>query len=230
MLRFVFAALLALSGLMAGTYAQTDGATAPDRTETLTLSTGARMDIEYHLPDDFDPHRSYPVMISVGTFFLHDDPAEFGWVIVRAGVEESQYSVAESAEALDHLAEQINVRGGFHIFGYSASSAGVFRIASALPDRFDGVLVMPGHPRRAAQYEPLRETRIRFIVGENDGYWLRESRQAHERFQAMGTDTQIEIIENGGHVLAELSGRPLFERIDRWFGEADGTHHAAGHH
>ncbi|WP_412546520.1 hypothetical protein [Maricaulis sp. MIT060901] len=207
-------------------FAQTDEATPADEYVEVEPSGGASMPMGFYFPDDFDPDREYPVMISVGTFFLHDDPAEFGWVVVRAGVEERQYSVEQSAEALDYIASPVNVASdSFHIFGYSASSAGVFRIAAALPDRFRGVLAMPGHPRQRSEYEPLSDMQIRFIVGENEGYWLRESEAAHRRFERMGTDAEIEIIENGGHVLSQLSGRPLFQRIEAEFGEGSRAHH-----
>ena len=218
--------LLSLIVVTGSAVAQSDQATPADEYVEVELSGGASMPMGFYFPDDFDPHREYPVMISVGTYFLHDDPAEFDWVVVRAGVEERQYSVEQSAEALDYIASRVNVASGrFHIFGYSASSAGVFRIAAALPDRFRGVLVMPGHPRQRSEYEPLTDMQIRFIVGENDGFWLRESEAAHRRFERMGADTAIEIVENGGHVLSHLSGRPLFERIESEFGEGARTHH-----
>lgn len=216
--------LLVISG---AAFVQTEDATPADEYVDVELSGGASMPMGFYFPDDFDPHREYPVMISVGTYFLHDDPSEFGWVVVRAGVADRQYSVEQSAEALDYIASRLNVASDrFHIFGYSASSAGVFRIAAALPDRFRGVLVMPGHPRQRSEYAPLSDMQIRFIVGENDGYWLRESQAAHRRFVDLGTDTNIEIIADGGHVLSELSGRPLFERIDAEFGAGARAHGA----
>ena len=213
--------------LLAGmAQAQTEEATAPDEEVVVELSGGDSISMGFYFPDDFDPHHAYPVMISVGEYFLHDDPSEFGWVVVRAGVADSRLSLAQSTEALDYIASRVNVASGrFHIFGYSASSAGVFRLASALPDRFRGVLVMPGHPRQRSQFAALSDMQIRFIVGENDGYWLRESEAAHRRFQEMGTDTQIEIVENGGHVLSQFSGRPLYRRIEAAFGEAARAHH-----
>lgn len=200
------------------TGAQDTDAAAPDDTEIFHSNSGKSMEIDYYFPDDFDPAKPYPVMLSPGSFFLQDDPAAFGWVVIRAGIEERRFNDREAGEVLDHLMTRVTPRDGkFHMFGYSANSAGVFRVTAALNDRFAGVLAIPGHPRQPAEYEPLRHMKIRFIVGERDGFWLRESKAAHDRFEAMGTDTEIEIVPDGGHVLKHLAGRPLFERMDRWF-------------
>jgi pimeloyl-ACP methyl ester carboxylesterase len=193
----------------------------PDCVETVTLSSGQNMEMAYHLPDDYDPSQSYPVLISVGEYFLADDPAAFGWVVIQAGVEERRYSRDMSREALEHIGETINIAGGkVHILGYSASSGPTFAVAAALPDLFAGVVVIPGHPRQASQYAAIARMRTLFIVGEHDGYWLRETQAAHQRLLDMGATTHLEIVPDGGHVLVELAGRPLFERIDDFFGVA----------
>lgn len=198
--------------------AQDTPAVTPDRAEIFRLSAGKTIELDYYLPDDFDTEKSYPVMLAPGSFFLQDDPAAFGWVIVRAGIEEPRFTARDASVVLNQISTVVVPRGGkFHMMGYSANSGGVFRIAAALRTRFAGILTIPGHPRKRSEYEAIKQMKIRFIVGARDGYWLREAKKAHAQFQALGADTDIEIVENGGHVLKHLAGAPLFKRIDDWF-------------
>lgn len=198
--------------------AQDTPAATPDQTEVFEISTNKSIELDYYLPDGFDTQKPYPVMLTPGSFFLQDDPAAFGWVVVRAYIGDRRFTTKDANIVLDHLSKVIKPRGNrFHIMGYSANSGGTFRIAAALPGRFAGVLTIPGYPRQRLEYEALTRMKIRFIVGERDGYWLREAKKAHAQFTDLGTDTDIEIVKNGGHVLKELAGEPLFKRIDDWF-------------
>lgn len=198
--------------------AQDVPAATPDRVEVFKFSAGKTIELDYYLPSGFEAHKSYPVMLAPGSFFLQDDPAAFGWVVVRAGIGDRRFTTKDAETVLDHLSKMVRPRSGqFYIMGYSANSEGIFRIAAALPTHFAGILTIPGHPRQSGEYETLAGMKIRFIVGERDGYWLREATKAHTQFMELGTDTDIEIIENGGHVLKQLAGEPLFRRIDDWF-------------
>ena len=198
--------------------AQDTPVATPDKTEILNLSADKTIELDYYFPDDFIPGKPYPVILAPGSFFLQDDPSAFGWVVIRAGIGDPRFNADSANAVLDHLMTIVVPRGGkFHMMGYSANSSGVFRIVAALHNRFAGILTIPGHPRRLNEYEALKQMKIRFIVGERDGYWLREAKKAHAQFQKLVTDTEIEIIKNGGHVLRHLAGAPLFKRIDRWF-------------
>ncbi len=198
--------------------AQDTPAATPDRTEVFNLSAGKTIELDYYLPDDFNAEKPYPVMLAPGSFFLQDDPAAFGWVVIRAGISQPRFSADDANAVLDHLMTLVMPRDGkFHMMGFSANSSGVFSVVAALKDRFAGILTIPGHPRHDREYDAVKQMKIRFIVGERDGYWLREAKKAHAAFQKLGTDTEIEIVKNGGHVLKQLAGRPLFKRIDDWF-------------
>ena len=200
--------------------ADEDGRAIPDREDVVTLSGGGEITVGFYLPADYDPEQTYPVIIGPG-FFLRDDPAAHGWVVVRAWLGDAGLSRNDRSAVLDYIDDEINVAGGFRIIGYSAGSGITFQIAGQHNDRFSGVLMIPGHPRRDSDFDAVSDMTLRFVVGENDGYWLRESRSAHQRFTDMGADTELEIVEDGGHVLIELAGDPLFERIDRWFRNSD---------
>ncbi len=179
--------------------AQDRPAATPDRAEVFEFSGGKTIELDYYLPNGFEAQKPYPVMLAPGSFFLQDDPAAFGWVVVRAGIGDRRFTTKDVETVLDHLSVMVTPRGGqFHIMGYSANSGGIFRVAAALPARFAGVLAIPGHPRQRREYEALAGMKIRFIVGERDGYWLREAKKAHTQFMALGIDTDIEIVENGG--------------------------------
>jgi len=198
--------------------AQDMPAATPDRTEVFNVSVGKTIELDYYFPDNFNAEKPYPVMLAPGSFFLQDDPAAFGWVVIRAGIEEPRFNVDNANVILDHISTMVMPRDDrFHMMGYSANSSGVFRIVAALRSRFAGILTIPGHPRQRSEYEAVRQMKIRFIVGARDGYWMREAKKAHALFQKLGTDTEIEVVENGGHVLKHLAGRPLFKRIDDWF-------------
>ncbi len=195
--------------------AQDTPAATPDRTEILNLSAGKTIELDYYLPNGFNPQRPYPVMLAPGDFFLQDDPAAFGWVVIQAGIGDPRFSTDNANAVLDHLTTKVVPRGGkFHMMEYSANSSGVFRIVAALRNRFAGILTTPGHPRQRSEYDAVKQLKIRFIVGERDGYWLLEAKKAHAQFQKLGTDTEIEIVENGGHVLKHLAVAPQFKRID----------------
>ncbi|WP_262694757.1 alpha/beta hydrolase family protein [Kordiimonas aquimaris] len=189
-----------------------------DREEVFETPQGKQIMIKYHLPDHFDQQASYPVMITPGNFFLKNDPALHGWVMIEAFFGKTGFNNDDIRSVINHLHELIDVRNDkLHMMSYSANSGVMFRVAAAFPNDFAGLLTIPGHPRNRGQFEKLKDMRIRFIVGERDSYWLKEAQKAHDTFKNMGTDTELEIVDNGGHVLEKLAGKPLYDRINRWF-------------
>lgn len=220
-MHFLKKAFLAFSITVLGTSfasSQDMPAAAPDRTETFKLSDDKSIELDYYLPDDFDRTVSYPVMLAPGSFFLQDDPAVFGWVVIRAWISDHRFDSADAGRILDHVTSRVKPRyDRFYIMGFSANSAGVFRVVAALNTRFAGILAIPGHPRKRSELEAIAGIKIRFIVGENDNYWLGETKKAHNQLLQLGADTDMEIVPNGGHVLRQLAGTPLFKRIDDWF-------------
>jgi len=198
---------LSISALFAPLAAAQDTpAATPDQSETFTLPAGKTIELDYYLPDGFDAHKAYPVILAPGSFFLQDDPAVFGWVVVRAYIGDRNLTTQNANAVLDHISKTVDPRGNkFYIMGYSANSGGVFRVAATLPNRFAGILTIPGHPRQQREFTQVKHMKIRFIVGEQDSYWLREAKAAHGQLLGLGADTNIEIIENGGHCLNGLN-------------------------
>lgn len=189
-----------------------------DREEVFETPQGKSISIKFHLPDNFSQQTPYPVMIAPGDFFLKGDPTMHGWVMIETFFGKAGFSDDDIRSVINHIRQTITVRGDkLHMMGYSANSGIMFRVAATFPNDFAGLLTIPGHPRNRSQFEKLKEMRLRFIVGDRDSYWLKEAQKAHNAFKEMGTDTAIEIIDNGGHVLEQLAGRPLYDRINRWF-------------
>ncbi len=56
--------------------------------------------------------------------------------------------------------------------------------------------------------------RVQFIVGQNDSYWKKGSEGWHQRFLNAGMKSTLEIIPNGEHVMPEIKGKPIFDRLD----------------
>lgn len=193
---------------------------------TVTLENGESLPYAYHLPQGYDPERAYPVLIGPGdgtpgsdnSFFWKEDPSEYGWIVVETMAFLENAPVETTRRLLDHLEQQFKVEGGrFHAVGYSRGGAPTFRVVLALADRFQSITGIPGHPTATdeATLSRLKTMKVQFIVGENDGYWRRESERAHRLLQALGVDTRLEIIDDGGHVLRELVGRGFMERMQR---------------
>ncbi len=188
-------------------------------------STGDPIPFAIHLPPDFDAQNSYPVLIGPGDgeegadpgFYWQTDPYIKGWIIVDSRIWDS--SGSDSLDAiLDAVAMEVNVEGGkFHAVCWSANSAGIFQLITDHAERFHSITGMAGNPRgvSAADIEALQAVKVQFVVGENDPYWQRSARDAHEKLLAGGVDTIFEVVPNGEHVMTNLIGAPFIQKLEK---------------
>ena len=188
-------------------------------------SSGDAIPYAIHLPPDFDADKSYPVLIGPGDgeegadpgFYWQTDPHIDGWIIVDAQIWDS--ATARSLDALlDAVAAEVNVEGEkFHAVCWSANSAGIFRLIIDHAKRFHSITGMAGNPGRVSSTDiaALQTVKVQFVVGENDTYWQRSARDAHETLLAAGVDSVFEIVPNGEHVMTNLIGAPFISKLEK---------------
>ena len=192
----------------------------------VTLPSGAQLPYAVHLPDGFDPDATYPVLIGPGDgikgaeagFYWRTDLHSHGWIIVDAQIWESETQNDIDA-ILDSIVADYNVEGGkFHAVCWSANSAGIFRLITDHAERFHSITGMAGNPRGVsnADIAALENVKIQFVVGENDAYWQRSARNAHEKLSAGGVDSVLEIVPDGEHVMTNLVGKGFMQKLEKF--------------
>ena len=203
-----------LFAMLAGVFLATPAlAEVEVRTEVFTAPDGEEISYEYHIPNDFDSAKTYPVAIG-GAYYWRGAESTKGWILVQASPRSDNNDLME--KILNHLAEKYNVEGGrFHMVCYSACGGPAFTVAAAFPDRFASVTALTGAPRNARILNAVKHMKIRLIVGENDGGWRRGAEKAYKDFQAAGADVTLELIPGAGHVIAEIAGAPFMERMEK---------------
>lgn len=187
---------------------------------------GNALDLAIHLPPDFDPSRSYSVLVGPGDYYWQDRPSQPGWILALGEAFFGPDRLENSKRALDWLEKSYRVEGGgFHIAGWSANSAGVFEIVMAYPERFLSATGVAGMPGRGAEENlaRLEGVRVQFIVGEHDTYWRQGSERWFEKMQELGIEASLEIIPGGEHVMPEIANEPMFERMNRLVAEIEAT-------
>lgn len=193
--------------------------------EIVTSSSGESIPYAVHLPPGFDKGETYPVLIGPGDgvegaeagFYWRTDPHSNGWIIVDAQLWEPD-TKRNLDLLLDTILSNYNVEGEkFHTVCWSANSAGIFRLATDHASRFQSITGMAGNPRSvtASDIEALRDVKIQFVVGEKDRSWQRSAKSAHEKLQAGGIDSVLEIVPGAGHVMTDLVGEGFMQRLEK---------------
>ena len=213
--------------LLAGLWVALPSIAEDNLTQYKTLTTSSDTPIPYavHLPDGFDPEQTYPVLIGPGDgeegadagFYWRTDPHSHGWIIVDAQLWEAD-TRRNLGAMLDAIANDYKVEGGkFHAVCWSANSAGIFRLVTDNAEYFHSITGMAGNPSSVSDrdIEALREVRIQFVVGENDGSWQRSSKAAYDKLRDGGIDTVYEIVPGAGHVMMELVGEGFVQKLEK---------------
>lgn len=192
------------------------------KTMKIPISKGKELLIRITEPEGFSKDKVYPVLLGPGLdggdlkagcryFGTHAD--QHGWILVESLVHMEKRSVVKVL--LDYLEENYAIRELF-ILGFSANSVDAFQIAEMYHDKFTGVIAMPGNPdyRDKDKLKSLSKTKILMIAGERDTYWKNRAIKAKEKLDQMGTYNKLVIVPNGGHVLDEFAGDPLFKELN----------------
>ena len=183
---------------------------------------GTKMPYRVTLPDNFSDQRTYPVLIAPGegtlykdyNLFFGDTPSQHGWILIES------LAILKGPNAMKALLEKLKAQyqvEGFHLLGFSANSAGQFEVALAMPDSFESIVAIPGHPRtqNKNQLQKLKNVKVQFIVGENDGWWKKQALNYQKILQSLGVDIRLKVVPKGGHVLVGMAGDPLFKVLNQ---------------
>ncbi len=185
---------------------------------------GEKINYAIQLPRDFDPNKTYPVAVGPSEATSRDDQSfywrgvkdTYGWILLDFPIYEGKKS--EVTAFLDYVNTSFNVEGDkFHTICFSANSAGIFRLVMNMPEYFHSITGVAGNPRTkdADQLAKLRDVKVRFVVGDKDTYWMNAAKDRHTKLLESGVDSQIEIIKDGKHVLTELIGNGILERMNK---------------
>ncbi|MEO1054438.1 MAG: hypothetical protein AAFX87_27620 [Bacteroidota bacterium] len=200
------------------------------KTDKRKLSSFQYKGKTYHyavqLPNDFDPKKTYPVLIGpsevqgddVQSFYWRDTKDTYGWILVDYQIYDAVNRTGEIKALMQHLKSQYNIENGkFHTVCFSANSAGIFNLVMAMPSYFSGITGMAGNPSTTdkEKLKKLKGVKVQFVVGDKDSYWMSAAKKRHAILKEIGVDSQIEIIPNGRHVLKELIGKGFLNRADR---------------
>ena len=119
-------------------------------------SDGIIIPYSVHLPPDYDPAKTFAVLIGPGDgvekedpgFYWRTAPYQKGWIIVDTQLWEDFMDIHLNS-LLDQILKEFKVEGNkFHTVCWSANSAGIFNLAIAHADRFHSITGMAGNPSK----------------------------------------------------------------------------------
>lgn len=190
---------------------------------TITTADGAEEFVTIIRPEPSDHSAPYPILFSPGSrdypgsnFFWGDTPEKLGWLIVQT--EKVYRGTSAELKAIMDAAKAKLEREGFeiadsHLISWSASSSAGARHAATLGADLRSVSFIPGYGggRAVEGICAHHNLRVNFITGSRDTSWLRGAERMRDSLEACGSaHVSFTVIENGGHVLREISGEPLF--------------------
>jgi hypothetical protein len=194
---------------------------------TMKLKDGkAELPFAVYLPVGYDPARAYPVLVAPGQgkkikdnwggLFWGEDTSQRGWIAVESPALLMEDPIAATGQLFDEIARRYKVEGGqFHVLGYGPSSAPAFGVAAVMPQRVRSLWVLPGFPvgikdEGLARMKPMK---VCFVVGDADPYWYQQSLISYRKLKSLGVDAYIEVVRGGDHLLQEMFGGELAERL-----------------
>lgn len=187
------------------------------------------------LPEGYDPEKTYPVLIAL-------PPGPQNADMVTAGLErywraeaEARGWVVASPEApgamlwkegdvifpalLDDVAKQVKVEGGsggFFVAGVSNGGRSAFHVAVKHPERFRGLLAIPGFAD-GDDHEGLLKIKgipVRMYVGEKDASWRDSGKRTADRLRGMKADVTLTVVPGDEHVVTSVSPAALFDVLE----------------
>jgi len=192
--------------------------------------------IEYALilPDRFDRARAYPILLALPPgdqsrqmveaglhLYWESEARKRGWIIIAPAAPEGEsfYTGAENElpNLLDEVAKSVTFEGGkAHLAGVSNGGLSAYRLITEFPDRFLSLTVLPGIPpddRTLRALHNLKGIPVAAFVGGEDSGWLRGSREAKQKLDALGIANTLEVVPGEGHVI-QLDPAKLFDLLE----------------
>lgn len=194
---------------------------------SLQTSTGSESILLIH-PQNLDTTVPYPILFAPGDerendpmFFWGDTPGALGWIIVEThlvyrGTSKQLHSLMKAVET--YLTQHGISIEGKHVIGWSANSGAASRHVAALGAELQSLSLIPGYAAASTTKAICKHDHltINFITGSRDSGWLRGAQQMRDNLLACGARSiEFEIIDGGGHVLREISGKPLFDLLNK---------------
>lgn len=187
---------------------------------------GKSINYAIQLPNDFNPSKTYPVLIGPSEVQNEDDQSFYwrgvkdtqGWILIDYPIYEYGRRKKEVQAFLDHLISKYNVEGDkFHTVCFSANSARIFDMVMDIPQNFHSITGMAGNPgtRDKEKLSALKNIKVQFIVGDRDSYWMKAAKDRHQLLLEAGAESSIEIIKNGQHVMKNLIGKGFLARAEK---------------
>ncbi|MDC6366682.1 MULTISPECIES: hypothetical protein [Flavobacteriaceae] len=181
---------------------------------------GKKIPVRIIKPEGYTSNKTYPVLIGpgldngnldVGCRYFGPNPGQHGWILVESSIHmENRKAVAL---LLNHLESNYQT-SKVYILGFSANSVDAFTIASIYNNRIHGIIGMPGNPN-SQNIDSHKGQQILMIAGERDTYWKNRAERAKVKLDEKGYQNELVIIPKGGHILDELTGKPLFAILNR---------------
>ena len=218
MYKFVFISLVTLSCMST--------AQSTKRTFKTFNYKGQQVNYAIQLPENFDQNKTYPVAVGPSDAKSDDDQSFYwrgikdtnGWILIDFPIYGSGTRSDLVKSFLTYIKGIYQVEGGkFHTVCFSANSAGIFDLVMTIPEEFHSITGMAGNPstRDQNKLSKLKPVKVQFVVGDRDSYWMRAAKDRHQQLVSAGVDSQIEIIKNGKHVLVDLVGKGVIERMNK---------------
>ncbi|MCL6266930.1 hypothetical protein [Flagellimonas myxillae] len=194
------------------------------QSEIVKLNIGQKeLLVRITVPENYSMNHSYPVLfgpgldggdIDQGCRYFGKNPEQFGWILVESLVHMENRSAM--SVLLDHI-ESNYTCGKKFLFGFSANSVAAFEIASNFSNRISGVIAMPGNPQsnNNQMLNNLSAQQIIMVVGERDTYWKKRAEKAKVILDKRKIWNRLVIVPNGGHILDEFTGHPLFSLLNK---------------
>ena len=209
--------------------------TAPGRTQlSFTASDGTTIEYALVAPAGFERGATYPVLLALPPGgqgqeevdagldrYWEAEALSRGWAVVSpAAPGELFFEGAERylPELLDDVRRFVEPEGGaFHLAGISNGGLSAFRIALDEPELFRSLLVLPGFPPRAEDFDRLDELvdiPVALYVGENDSDWRAEAERTAAELERLGGEVTLVVSPGEGHILGKVTGDELYDFLD----------------
>jgi hypothetical protein len=187
---------------------------------------GRKINYVITLPSSFDPEKTYPLAIGPSdarnvddqSYYWRETSDTYGWILIDFPLHEGEKNKLAVSSLLATLNNQYKVEGRkFHAICFSANSANTFDLVMATPESFHSIMGVAGNPgtRDIAKLSKLKNVKVRFVVGDQDSYWMSAAKDRNARLKEAGVDSEIEIIKDGQHVLKQFIGNGILSRMDK---------------
>ena len=204
------------------------------RWEELNVGEGRSLRCAIVLPDDYDPAKTYPVllalppgpqteaMVNAGlTRYWGEQAKKAGWIVVSPVAPSGKTFFGGAESDIDGLCVRIRERfrvggGRMHLAGGSNGGRSAFRVATRLPYEFASLVVLPGFAASdedRARLPRLKRTRVRMFVGGDDARWLEQGKKTLALLKKHGIDASMKVLPGEGHVPPGLDGGVVMKHL-----------------